>query len=142
MRAKPARAETDAPSASATAVAASTTAPLSTGSAPGMPRQTGHVREFGAPPAAFRHPQKILVRVVSCACTSKPMTGSNSSGTPYGLGGLRDAPAARSYARATRNMTDSRNLPTIIWRPTGRPDAQSPQGTESAAMPARLTGTV
>src|SRR6266545_4635623 len=65
------------PSASAALMAQSTAARLRTGSAPGMPRQTGHTCEFGGAPNDVPHPQKILVRVCSCAWISRPMTGSN-----------------------------------------------------------------
>jgi len=40
---------------------------LSTGSAPGMPRHTGHTCEFGGAPNAVLQPQKIFVRVSRCA---------------------------------------------------------------------------
>ncbi len=39
----------------------STTFLLSTGSTPGMPRQTGQVWVFGGAPKAVEHPQKIFV---------------------------------------------------------------------------------
>src|SRR5712691_2799146 len=42
-----------------------------------MPRQTGHTCEFGGAPNDVLQPQKILVRVCSCAWISNPMTGSN-----------------------------------------------------------------
>ena len=47
-----------------------------TGSAPGMPRHTGHTFVFGGAPNDVEHPQNILVRVASCACTSRPITAS------------------------------------------------------------------
>src|SRR6266850_3459209 len=49
---------------------------LITGSVPGMPWQTGHVWVFGGAPKVVGQPQNILVRVVSCAWTSRPMTTS------------------------------------------------------------------
>ena len=55
----------------------STTFLFKTGSTPGMPRQIGHVFVFGGAPKAVVHPQKIFVFVLSCACTSSPITGSN-----------------------------------------------------------------
>ncbi len=56
----------------------STTLRLSTGSTPGMPRQTGQVCVLGGDPKAVEQLQKIFVLVFSWACTSSPMTGSNS----------------------------------------------------------------
>ena len=44
---------------------------------------TGHTLVFGGAPKPVGQPQKILVRVASCTCTSRPMTGSyfaNTSG--------------------------------------------------------------
>src|SRR5271168_1748414 len=46
------------------------------GSAPGNPRHTGHVFEFGASPKFVEQPQNAFVRVSSCACTSRPITAS------------------------------------------------------------------
>jgi hypothetical protein len=36
-----------------------------TGSAPGMPRQTGQTFVFGSPPNSFAQPQNIFVAVLS-----------------------------------------------------------------------------
>src|SRR3989338_7571410 len=47
-----------------------------TGSVPGNPRHTGHVCVFASRPKALAQPQKILVRVLNCKCTSRPMTVS------------------------------------------------------------------
>ncbi len=52
-------------SASAALMASSTAWRLSTGSAPGKPRQTGQTLVFGAAPKLVGQPQKILVRVAS-----------------------------------------------------------------------------
>src|SRR5579863_9094162 len=64
-------------SAIAASVANSTTFWLSTGRAPGIPRQTGQTLVFGGAPNRVEQEQKILVAVRSCTCTSRPMTGSN-----------------------------------------------------------------
>src|SRR5579863_6220832 len=61
----------------AASVANSTTFLFNTGSAPGMPRQTGHTLLFGAAPNRVEHEQKILVAVSNWTCTSSPITGSN-----------------------------------------------------------------
>ena len=42
-----------------------------------MPRHTGQVWVLGGAPNWVEQPQKILVAVLSWACTSSPMTGSN-----------------------------------------------------------------
>src|SRR3954454_4612420 len=49
-----------------------------TGSAPGCARQTGHVRVFSSAPYSSSQRQNIFVRVLRCACTSRPMTASHS----------------------------------------------------------------
>src|SRR5436853_3997806 len=50
-----------------------------TGSAPGCARQTGHVRVFSPAPYSSSQRQNIFVRVFRCACTSRPMTASQSA---------------------------------------------------------------
>ena len=57
-------------------MAKSTTRLLSTGKAPGSPMQVGHVWLFGSPPNSVLLPQKILLFVRRCACTSRPITPS------------------------------------------------------------------
>jgi hypothetical protein len=49
---------------------------LVTGSAPGSPRQTSHVRVLGGSPNDSSQPQNIFVRVLSWTWISRPMTGS------------------------------------------------------------------
>jgi hypothetical protein len=49
---------------------------LSTGSAPGRPRQVGQVRVLGGSPKPTSQPQNIFVRVESWTWISRPMTGS------------------------------------------------------------------
>src|SRR5437660_5765535 len=61
---------------SAASTANSTALRLSTGSAPGQPRHTGHVLLLGVAPKRVEHEQKILVAVSSWTCTSSPITGS------------------------------------------------------------------
>ena len=61
------------------ASANSTARRLSTGSAPGRPRQTGQTLVFGGAPNAVLHPQKIFVSVSSWAWISRPMTGFERS---------------------------------------------------------------
>src|ERR1035438_7330793 len=57
-------------------MANSTASRLSTGSAPGRPRQTGQTLVLGDAPKLVGQPQKILVAVASWTCTSSPMTAS------------------------------------------------------------------
>jgi hypothetical protein len=52
---------------------------LTTGSAPGSPRQTGQVCVLGSAPKVVSQPQNIFDAVPSSTCVSSPMTGSNSS---------------------------------------------------------------
>ena len=56
--------------------AASTADALTTGSAPGRPRQVGQVWELGGAPNSVGQPQNILVAVESSTWTSSPRTGS------------------------------------------------------------------
>ena len=51
---------------------------LTTGSAPGSPRQTGQVCVLGSAPNAVAQPQNILLAVPSSTWVSRPMTGSYS----------------------------------------------------------------
>src|SRR5580658_4539244 len=60
----------------AASTANSTARLLSTGNAPGRPRQTGQTFVFGAAPNFAEQPQKALVRVSNCTWTSRPITGS------------------------------------------------------------------
>lgn|SRR5580698_8350327 len=57
-------------------VANSTAFRLSTGKAPGSPRQTGHTCEFGGAPKRVEQEQKIFETVSNCTWTSSPITGS------------------------------------------------------------------
>jgi len=63
-------------SARAARPAISTTRRFRTGRAPGNPRQTGQVLELGSSPKRVEHPQNIFESVLSCACISRPITGS------------------------------------------------------------------
>ncbi len=63
--------------AMAASVANSTAFLLSTGRAPGIPRQTGQTLVLGGAPKRVEQEQKILVAVRSWTWTSSPMTGSN-----------------------------------------------------------------
>ncbi len=67
MRAKTDRRLMRQPKASPALTAMATASRLSTGRAPGKPRQTGHVLELGGAPNRVSHPQKILLWVTSCA---------------------------------------------------------------------------
>src|SRR5215468_5030557 len=49
-----------------------------TGRAPGWARQTGQVCVFSAAPYSSSQRQNIFVRVLRCACTSRPTTASHS----------------------------------------------------------------
>src|SRR5437870_2330782 len=60
-------------------IAISTTALFSAGSAPGRPRHTWQTCVLGGAPNSVGQAQKILLRVRSCACTSRPITGSKSA---------------------------------------------------------------
>ncbi len=57
-------------------IAYSTAVPLSAGSAPGSPRDTGDTAVLGSAPNVCGAESNILVRVPSSTCTSMPITGS------------------------------------------------------------------
>src|SRR5438128_12589730 len=61
------------PSATAARAPSSTARQFKTGSAPGKPRHTGQVLEFGSSPNRVEQPQKIFDSVLSCAWTSRPI---------------------------------------------------------------------
>src|ERR1700685_822774 len=63
------------PMALAASTANSTACLLSTGSAPGRPRQVGQTWVLGSPPYSLRQPQKALGCGRSWTWTSSPMTG-------------------------------------------------------------------
>ena len=75
-------------SAIAARMAISTASRLSTGNAPGRPMHTGQTLVLGGAPKLLGQPQKILLAVASCTCTSRPMTGSYLAITS---GGARSA---------------------------------------------------
>src|SRR3954466_546565 len=84
------RSEILQPNAFPARIAIDTALSLSAGSAPGSPRHTGHTWVLGGAPNAVEQPQKIFVRVRSCACTSRPITVSHSArdmGRLHGLDG-------------------------------------------------------
>ena len=59
---------------------------LTTGSAPGSPRQVGQVWMFGGSLNDSSQPQNIFVLVLSWTWISKPITGSYAVMTPYPWG--------------------------------------------------------
>src|SRR5688500_4573106 len=67
------------PRATAARVASVTASALRTGSAPGRARHTGQVLAFGDAPKSAEQPQKALLVVLSCTCTSSPTTISYMS---------------------------------------------------------------
>src|SRR6266496_3284773 len=69
-------------SACAALTAYSTACRFSTGSAPGIPRHTGQTLVLGSEPKMLGQPQKILLLVSSCTCTSRPITVSYLVSTP------------------------------------------------------------
>src|SRR3954468_800376 len=75
---------------------------LRTGSDPGNPRHTGQTLVFGRAPKEVEQPQKSLVFVSSWACTSRPMTGSNS--VDMGRGIARPRPGFAVPRRTRRPL--------------------------------------
>ena len=86
-------------SASEAEVANSTARALSTGNAPGNPRQTGQTLVLGSDPNLLVQPQKALVAVSSCTWTSRPMTGSYFASTS---GETTDGGITEFYREAMR----------------------------------------
>src|SRR6185312_6972275 len=68
----------------------STARRFNTGSAPGIPRQTGQTLVLGGAPNLVEQPQKIFVSVSSWTCTSSPMTASYFSFTEAGIWVVED----------------------------------------------------
>ena len=67
------------PSARPTRIVDSTATSLSTGSAPGSPRQVGQTWLLGGAPNVVEQPQNIFEAVPSSTCTSSPITGSKAA---------------------------------------------------------------
>src|SRR5438876_3629615 len=101
-------------SAIAASTAYSTAFLLSTGSAPGKPRQTGQTLVLGDAPNWVEQPQKILAWVSSCTCTSRPMTGSYFSRTRTASSLL----LAISHDYSERVMG---RVAWLVWRGRPRP---------------------
>src|SRR5437867_12230160 len=101
-----------------------TAALLSTGSAPGRPRQTGQVFELGGAPNRVLQPQKSLLLVRSCACTSSPMTGSNSIAIPPAS--MRRADYIGCPARLKPPRIIARGASTL-QTPFGHRDTETPR---------------
>ena len=119
-------------------MANSTTCRLSTGSTPGIPRQTGQTCELGSPPKAVEQPQKILLRVRSWAWTSIPITSWKAALIRRPPARAR-ARVSRSSARAARSNVDSSKGRPTSCSPTGSPfPGCNPAGTESPGSAARL----
>jgi hypothetical protein len=62
---------------------------LMTGSMPGMPASTKATLELGSAPNFVDAPEKSLARDETCACTSMPITSSQSCRAPemiFGFG--------------------------------------------------------
>ncbi len=62
--------------------ACSTQKPLITGSIPGIAASTRLTLLFGAAPNAVEAPEKSLALELTCACTSRPITISQSPVAP------------------------------------------------------------
>src|SRR5580658_7397937 len=78
----------------------STALRLSTGKAPGSPRQTGHTLVFGGSPKRVEHEQNIFESVSSWTWTSSPMTGSYFARRSSETAGL--VAISRDYIRGLR----------------------------------------
>src|SRR5258705_5839386 len=74
-----------------------------------MPRQTGHTCEFGGAPNDVLQPQKIFVRVFSCAWISSPMTGSKAT---YTFGPAAFTAGSTSFSNVLKFST---NIPASFF---------------------------
>src|SRR3954452_19045794 len=81
-------------------IADSTAVRLTTGSAPGRPRQIGQTWVLGSAPNSVGQPQNILLFVDSSTCTSSPSTGSKRSTTSAKSTSVGALIARPRYARA------------------------------------------
>src|SRR5665213_329849 len=118
---------------------------LSTGSAPGRPRQVGQTWVLGSPPYSLRQPQKALDCVSSWTWTSRPMTGwylSRTSGeSAVGVASAAVILAIESVAGAQDRISNARGVSMAAERKTstgqsgarGKPERKSAGGDESSA---------
>src|SRR5271165_31444 len=136
----------------AASTANSTACLLSTGSAPGSPRQTGQMFVFGGAPNFAEQPQNAFVLVSSCTWTSSPITGSylviisgetlaDAAITPSILAATAHlAPDSRYSGRLsvffTRKVCDCWDGSPFGWLPPSV-SVNSPSGT--IGSPASLT---
>src|SRR5579859_3057401 len=86
-------------------IARCTARALTTGSAPGSPRQTAQVCVLGGSPKDSSQPQNIFVRVFSWTWISRPITGSSSS-----IVGAEPGPAALAPAVCWFSDTGGRGV--------------------------------
>jgi hypothetical protein len=86
-----------------------------TGSAPGNPKQTGHVDELGGNPKSARHPQNNFVRVSSWTWTSKPMTTRKLMRSGLAIRGMRDIIEGHSHP-AAQVQSSNPSIPGIVKR--------------------------
>src|SRR4051794_37802350 len=116
-------------------IAASTAEPLTTGSAPGRPRHTGHTCEFGAAPNVVGQPQNIFVAVESSTWASSPRTGSYvRSASPYSGSAplvtsvVMRTPRGQGHDPAAGHPTGRATRPPVHRRPdrAGRRPAEAP----------------
>src|ERR1700690_4051647 len=102
-------------SANEARVANSTAFALSTGRAPGRPRQTGQIFVFGSAPNLLAQPQNALEAVSNCTCTSSPITGSYFAKTS----GERAAAGIGEFYRAARGFWRKGGVIDCKWRARG-----------------------
>src|SRR5690349_24462464 len=77
-----------------------------------MPWHTGQVWVFGGAPNVVGQPQNILLRVVSCAWTSRPITTSY-----FVIGSPRTAgPQPRDVLRLALRLSHELRAARVPWR--------------------------
>src|SRR5689334_20223588 len=98
-------------------MADSTAASLTTGSAPGSPRHTGHTWVFGSAPNVVAQPQNIFVAVFSSTWVSSPRTGSYAvTASSYGTTASRVSMAISGSLRQLGGAVQQRRAPAVQER--------------------------
>src|SRR6185369_500309 len=99
--------------ASAARAANSITRRFITGRAPGSPKHTEQVFEFGSSPKRVEQPQNSFDSVLSWACISRPITASYLSLIDVSIGGLSES-IASSYKQSPSTMKMDRVCPSSV----------------------------
>jgi len=132
--------------AMAASAANSTALRLSTGKAPGNPRQTGHTFVFDGSPKRVEQEQKILEAVSSCTWTSSPMTGSyrarisrEMAGVVAIMGDYNGQVSREGDSAVDRSRANARRMKAVAPINSSKDRTAGPRPPPSMEEPASLT---